>query len=293
MSETLNEAQAAQLPDVPFEVPEGFRIVSDAEAEALARQIVEDHREKWEVQEIVDSAVEAGELNALMRNEFYWEYKQGGRTIRGLTAAMISHLATARGISEEIEHRQHIETDDTHAFEVVVSMRDPLNPDDKLYRSGFAEEPKKLNGKPDKFAKQKAYTKAFRNACLKLLPQDLVIAAIYKLAKLVPVDWQPPRQALPSPKNGQPALTEREKARLAAFAKYKTRKADLEVLGITEDVFKAGVYDHYGVKSSDEMTQDQCSDLEVSLDMNGEFADWITALAPKKEGAAAEKPPAF
>ena len=288
-----NEMTEAQATEVPFNVPEGFRLVSDEEAEALARQIVEDHREKWEIQEIVDSAVESGELNALMRNEFYWEYTQSGRKIRGLTAAMISHLATARGISEVIEHRNYVETDDTHAFEVVVSMRDPLNPDDKLYRSGFAEEPKTLNSKPDKFSRQKAYTKSFRNACLKLLPQDLVIAAIYKLAKLVPVDWKPPRQALPPAKNGALAQNGNNRARSAAFAKYKTRKTDLEALGITEAIFKTGVYAHYDVKSSNEMTENQCSDLEISLDVDGEFADWITALAPKQEGAAESKSPSF
>ena len=297
MSETLNEAQAAQLPDVPFEVPEGFRIVSDEEAEALARQLVEDHREKWEIQEIVDSAVAAGEVSALLRNEFLYEYKQGNRQIRGLTAAMIIHLGTAQGVSEVVDQSVHTETDGEdgkHEFEVVVEMPDPRNAQRMIYRRGYAEEPKVAYGKYDKFAKAKAHTKAFRNATMKCLPQDLVIATIYKLAELVPADWTPPRQkALPPARNGQPALTERGKARAAAFAKYKARKADLEALGITEDVFKAGVYDHYDVKSSDEMTEDQCGDLEISLDVDGEFADWITALAPKKEGAAAEKPSSF
>ena len=83
---------------------------------------------------------------------------------------------------------------------------------------------------------------------IKLLPQDLIIAAIYKLAKLVPADWttrqsvqQPQQRALPAPKqNGTPTVDAREKARNAAFAKYKERKADLEALGITEDIFKDG-----------------------------------------------------
>ena len=260
-----NEMTEAQATDVPFEVPEGFRLVSDEEAEVLARQIVEDHREKWEIQEIVDSAVEAGELNALMRNEFYWEYTQSGRKIRGLTAAMISHLATARGITEEIEHRNHVETDDTHAFEVVVSMRDPLNPDDKLYRSGFAEEPKTLNGKPDKFSRQKAYTKAFRNACMKLLPQDLVIAAIYKLAKLVPVDWQPPRQALPPAQNGQPAPTECKKAMKACFDAFGKQEKNLADLGVSKADFWDALGKVLGVKSRDDMTEQQWNDVEKSL----------------------------
>ena len=149
---------------------------------------------------------------------------------------------------------------------------------------------------------QGVYQSVFSNACKKLLPQDLIMAAIYKLARnsCLPTGnrAKPCHRSVNSvlyrpAQNGESAPTEREKARAAAFAKYKERKADLEALGITEDTFKAGVYDHYDVNSSDEMTQDQCGDLEISLDTDGEFADWITALAPKKEGAAAEKPPSF
>ena len=69
MSEQTTEAQTTELPEVPFEVPEGWRLVSDDEAEALARQLVEDHRENWEIQEIVDAAVEACEMNDMLRND--------------------------------------------------------------------------------------------------------------------------------------------------------------------------------------------------------------------------------
>ena len=68
-----NETQATEIQDVevPFDVPTGFRLLSDAEMEKFAAQIVEDHREKWEVQEIVDAAVAAGEINELMRNRIF------------------------------------------------------------------------------------------------------------------------------------------------------------------------------------------------------------------------------
>ena len=273
MSEQLNETQAtetAELVDVPFSVPDGWRLISDAEAEALARQLVEDHREKFEIQEIVDAAVEAGERNAMMRNEFYYEFKQGKGIVRGLSATMIIHLATARGISEEIEYRNYDGEGDTHEFEVVASMRDPLNPDDKLYRSGFAEQPKKLNGTPDKFAKQKAHTKAFRNACLKLLPQDLIIAAIYKLAKLVPADWQPPtrqQKALPAPKqNGTPQEpTATEKAMRACFDAFGEAEADLLEIGVAKKDFWDTLGKVLDVKDRDDMTEQQWNDVTKSL----------------------------
>ena len=180
MSEQLTEAQAtetAELVDVPFEVPEGYRLLTDEEAEALARQLVEDHRENWQIQEIIDSAIAAGEMNELLRNEFYYEYTQGGRKVRGLTAKMIAHLAAARSITEEVDFRVYNGEGDYHEFEVVVSIPDAFHPDGKLCRSGFAEEPKIVSGNYDKFGKIKAYTKAFRRACEKLLPQDLLISA--------------------------------------------------------------------------------------------------------------------
>lgn len=290
-----NETQATEVQDVevPFEVPEGYMLLSDAQVEQLASQLVETHQEKWEIQEIVDNAVAAGELNALMRNEFLYEFKQGGRPVRGLTAAMIAHLATARGISEVTEEREYVGDDPEathHEFTVVVEGPDPFNPDRMLKRTGFSEEPKILRGEYDRFAKQKAYTKAFRNACLKLLPQDLIIAAIYKLAKMVPVDWTPKPQhkALPSAQNGATAgngnqanAETTQTAEKAAFASYNDRAEQLEKLGITKEVFWAGVKAHFKAKSRAEMTAEQYQQLRKDLNEK-DFAQWIRDLAPKK-----------
>ena len=205
-----NGTQTTELQEVqvPFEVPEGFRLMTDEEAELMASQIVESRQEQWEIQEIVDSAVVAGEMNALMRSELYYEYTQGGKTVRGLTAKMIGHLATAQGISEVIELRKSsgdAEDADKYEFEVVVEMPDPHNPQRMLYRTGYAEEPKIAYGKYDKFARAKTHTKAYRNACLKFLPQDLIMATTFKLANLVPADWTPkpqPKALPPAPQNG-------------------------------------------------------------------------------------------
>ena len=267
-----NETQVTEVQDVevPFDVPEGYKLVSDAEMEQLASQLVETHQEKWEIQEIVDNAVAAGELNALMRNEFLYEFKQGGRTVRGLTAAMIAHLATARGIGEITEEREYRGDDPEathHEFTVVVEGPDPFNPDRMLKRTGFSEEPKVLRGEYDRFAKQKAYTKAFRNACLKLLPQDLIIAAIYKLAKMVPVDWtpKPQQKALPSAQNGNPANTATAEAMQACFDAFKKKAEDLAFLGVSKDAFWEALKEVLGVKDRNDMTEQQWKDVTKSL----------------------------
>lgn len=289
-AETTQTAEAEVMPvvEAEFDVPEGYKLLSDAEMEALARQLVEDHREAWKIQDLADSAVIAGEELDLIRDEYFYQFQQGGKTIRGLTAKMIGDLATANGISEVIEAREHVEDDEKHEMTVVVEMPDPIRPERMLNRSGFAEEPKMLYGKPDKFAKQKAYTKAFRRACEKLLPQALLIATKLKLARLVPADWTPQQaqpKALPAP-NGN---TEREKARKAMFAQYGERKNYLATLGITEDMLKEGILKKFGVKSRDELTQSQYVEIRESL--TGDIADWVRSLAPKekKKGTAKEK----
>lgn len=251
--------------DVPFDVPEGFRLLSDAEMEQLANEVAKSHKEQWEVQEIVDNAVAAGEMNELMRNELLWEFKQNGRMIRGLTAAMISHLAKVEGISEEIDRRVYNGDGDYHDFEVVVSIADPLHPDGKSFRSGFSEEPKVVNGKYDKFGKIKAYTKAFTRACKKLLPQDLMMAAVFKLARLVPADWQPRQQALAAPKqNRTPNAT--EKAMKACFDAFTKAEADLAKQGAAKKGFWDVLGKNLGVANRDAMTIVQWNQVRTDLE---------------------------
>ncbi|MYF99179.1 hypothetical protein F4212_08600 [Candidatus Poribacteria bacterium] len=249
--------------DVPFDIPEGYRLMSDDEATEMAKTLIEDHREKYEMQEVVDSAIAAGQLNDVMRNEFYYEYMHGGRKVQGLSASMIKHLATVRGISEVTEERVITESDEKWEYEVTVEMPDPLNPNRMMKRSGFAEATKIAFGKPDPFAKQKAHTKAFRNAALSLLPQDLIIATIYKLAKLVPVDWHP--KALPAPKASN-ATT----AMKRCFAVYGKHEKDiLEKHGVTREEFGDAIRVHYEVGTRKDLTTEQWNELRKSLETEG------------------------
>ena len=266
MNENGTQPQAiepqAQI-EVPFDVPEGYRLMTDAEADLMAAHIVESRQEQWEIQEIVDSAVVAGEMNALMRSELYYEYTQGGKTVRGLTAKMIGHLATAQGISEVIEFRKSsgdAEAADKYEFEVVVEMPDPHNPQRMLYRTGYAEEPKEAYGKYDKFAKAKAHTKAYRNACLKFLPQDLIMATTFKLANLVPADWRPKpqRAALPAPENTEAMNT--------CFAAFGKQEQELLSFGVNKKKFWETLKIVLGVESRNDMTEQQWKD--VARDLN-------------------------
>ena len=308
-----NETQTTELQEtevqeveVPFDVPEGFKLLSDAEMEQLADEIAKSHKEGWEVQELVDNAVAAGEMNELMRNELLWEFQQNGRMLRGLTAAMIAHLAKVEGISEEIDRRVYNGEGDYHEFEVVVSIADERHPDGKSFRSGFSEEPKVVNGRYDKFGKIKAYTKAFTRACKKLLPQDLMMGAVYKLARLVPADWQPrqalpeqrqPRALPPAQQNGNGNLQDAAtlKAMKACFAAFGDKETDLAEKGVSKDDFWATLKAVIGVESRTDMTEKQWQDVRAALNRKGYgkiVKDVINKVNPPKSDAETTEPEA-
>ena len=305
----VQETEAQEV-EVPFEVPEGFRLLSNDELEQLANEVAKSHKESWEVQEIVDNAVAAGEMNELMRNELLWEFQQNGKWLRGLTAAMIAHLAKVEGISEEIDHRVYNGEGDYHEFEVVISIADDRHPDGKSFRSGFSEEPKMVNGRYDKFGKIKAYTKAFTRACKKLLPQDLMMAAVFKLARLVPADWQP-RQALPQqpqPRalppaqrngngngNGNGMDSDTTNAMKACFAAFGDKEVDLAEKGVSKEAFWATLKAVMGVESRNDMTEKQWKDVRAALNRKGYgkiVNDVINKVNPPKSDTDAIEPEA-
>jgi hypothetical protein len=215
---------------------------------------------------------------------------------------MIGHLATAQGVSEVIEQRKvsgEAEDAEKYEFEVVVEMPDPNNPQRMLYRTGYAEEPKEAYEKYDKFAKAKAHTKAFRNACMKLLPQDLIIATIYKLAKLVPADWTPRQplqqrqsRALPPPKQNGTAETATDNAMKACFAVFGKKEADLLKNGVAKKDFWDALGKVLDVKSRDDMTIVQWNQVRTALEKKpyGKIVEDVidTLKAPKPNATETE-----
>ncbi len=163
---------------------DAFRKFTDKEATTVAQHVSTTHR-PLNIQEIVDYIAEAVTSNQFPLKEFMHEFNQDGRTVRRLTTKMIEQLAIAQGISEV--SADYTESEELYQFTVVVEFPHPIS-GNMIRRAGFAEEPKTLNGHYDKFARQKAYTEAFCNACTTLLPLDIMVQATAKLAKLVPTD---------------------------------------------------------------------------------------------------------
>ena len=174
--------------------------------------------ERWEIVEMVDDAIAAGQDSEFLKNEFVYEFKQQGRVVRGLTAAMYAHLALVEGIGIQNTLRTIVDIDVGERTEKYVRCYVEAVKGDQM-APGIAMEPLMLNGRFDKFCYQKALTKACRNARKQLLPFDLVLKAIEELANPPKPKAAKPKQVEKPPSNN--------KAMQGAFQYYEQYKEEL------------------------------------------------------------------
>ena len=267
--------------------------------------------EDWEVQEFVDDAVAMGIVD-----DYVYSFKQGGKEITGLTARAIEHLCLEANPKISISEYDIKDTGDSYFATATAKAvhnhpkRTETQPDgtvieiegweEVLTAPGVFDGPKIAYGKPDPHAAQKALTKACRNARRQLISQAKQLAAKDDLLNLQggkpaevtqPVNQRRRQQQQPPPEE----LTPVQKARKAMFAKYGEVKPALEAIGITDEIFKQGLYKNYGVESRNDMTEQQYRNARAALELDN-FAEWIRDLAPKaetKEGESADEQAPF
>ena len=250
--------------------------------------------QEYEVANFVDDTLVEGLITDFMLNEYVYEFKQGGRVIRGLTARAIAHLALEQNISIKETTREI--RDEGVLYSAVAVKVEPGAPEAEWLRAeGVAFAELISNGKPDDFAWQKAMTKASRNARRQLIPAVLQIKAVEMLMQIgeAAAGKNPGQAALP-PAEQPPARDETDRHRKGSFALFNDKQAALHALEIDTDKFWMGVREHYSVKSRTEMTESNWRNLRASLEAEG-FASWIRDLAPAKveepEAASEEEIP--
>ena len=240
---------------------------------------------EYEVQNLVDDAMESQGFNEYMRNQYVYEYKQGTRTIRGLTARSYQQMALERDLStiEIIED----EKKDGVKYTVCVAKVEKDVPKKRWKRKwGVSYQPyKDTNGKVDFFAFQKALTKATRNAIaqfIKATDKEEAIAIFMNIDFSQSLPQGAPQAALPN--------EERETARKEMFANYGEQKAELEKMGITEELFRGAMLARFKVESRNDLTKDQYKQVTADLKLKG-FAPWIQNAAPKQEKSESVETP--
>ena len=267
-------------------------------------EVIENYQ-PFEVEQFVDDAVSMGIIDA-----YVYSFKQGGREVTGLTARAIEHICLEHSPKISIS-AYNIEKDDTEVTATATArmvFRHPAKTETKpdgtvLTTEGYEEEVTApgvrteplftSNGRRDPHAEQKTLTKACRAARRQLISQAAQIKAKKDLLALqggkpspVPQAALPSQQPSPDPNTQAPAeSSETQKidvARKAAFAKYGERKAELESMGIDEEILTIGVYKFYKVESRKDMNEGQYRNFYAALDLPN-FANWIQNLVPKTD----------
>ncbi len=220
--------------------------------------------EAWEVVETIDDLVASGQSNEFMKNQFYFEFKQGDRIVRGLTVAAYAHLALVENVSIEDLEVVGLKTG-YEANAIAVKL------DTGQRAHGTAFQPYMDSyGKLDVFAKQKAISKACRNARKQLLPYQLVVEAISNLAGL-------PNALPPAPTKDANGKTLKERKQGEMFAVFAEREKELADMGIDKFTFWAAVKVRSGILSRAEMTEVQMVSVIESL-RTKPLPKWIADL---------------
>ena len=201
--------------------------------------------------EVLDDAAIVGIMSGDLSKDYVYSFKQGGRTVEGLTLAGVNEAANRRG-GIRIDSVTHTETE--HSWCVVAHAIDDITQNS---RWGAFEQPKNMNGKPDPHAFSKAVHKAQRNAVKQLLPKYIEKALIAQ-AKGQPVPKPPQnQQALPDPK---------EQAQKAAFASARQLTERLSTDGIPTETFWNFIKAVFKVKSRNDMTEQQWVELRAKIE---------------------------
>lgn len=150
--------------------------------------------QEYQVAELVDDALAAGVFSEHMRNQYVYEFKQGNRLIRGLTASAYAHLSIEYQITIAEPPEREI-MDKGILYTVCCENKDGLRSYGIAYET-FVDH----RGEADKFCWQKALTKARRNAQKQLLPATLQASAIETLINLDVVEFDG-KNVLPDPEH--------------------------------------------------------------------------------------------
>ena len=186
--------------------------------------------------------------------DYVYSFKQGGRTVEGLTLAGINEAANRRG-GIQVEEVKYEELD--NSWIATAKAVDTITGSS---RYGAYEQPKMAGNRPDPFAFTKAIHKAQRNAIKQLIPVPVIREVLnFYLHRKAGSGNSAPQQQIPQ-SGGNIA-----QAQKAAFAIANNLAEPLEKKGIT----KAALWDYikrkYSVESRNDMTEMQWTQLAAEL----------------------------
>ena len=186
--------------------------------------------------------------------DYVYSFKQGGRTVEGLTLAGINEAANRRG-GIQVEEVNYEERD--NSWIATVKAVDTITGSSRF---GAYEQPKMSSGRNDPFAFTKAIHKAQRNAIKQLIPMPVIreVLNFYLRGKAGSGN----SAAQPQAQLGSGNIAQAQKATFAIAANLSD---PLEEKGIT----KADLWNYMkrkcGVESRNDISEMQWTQLSAEL----------------------------
>ena len=209
---------------------------------------------EYEVLDQVDDRAIVEMMTGQAIEDYVYSFKQGGRTVEGLTLAGINEAANRRGgiqiDSVEYEEREHSWLAIAKATDTVTGSS----------RYGAYEQVKAIGNRSDPHAFTKAVHKAQRNAIKQLLPVHVIKEVLNYYLNRQSAPAQPQIES-----NAPPQQDKISGAQKAAFALSAKLEGRLEKQGIERSDFWSYVRRRYGVESRNDMTEQQWTQLSAEL----------------------------
>ena len=208
----------------------------------------------YEVLDQVDDQAIVEMMTGQSIQDYVYSFKQGGKTVEGLTLAGINEAANRRG-GIQVDDVQYEERE--HSWLATAKATDTVTGSS---RYGAYEQPKRMGSREDPHAFTKAIHKAQRNAVKQLLPVT-VIKEVLNFYLHRQAGGKTAQMGLPSA-----ASTDKiSNAQKAAFSMATKLEGKLEERNITKSDFWNYVKRRYAVESRNDMTEMQWTQLSAEL----------------------------
>ena len=244
----------------------------------------------YEVLDQVDDQAIVEMMTGQSIQDYVYSFKQGGKTVEGLTLA---------GINEAANRRGGIQVDDVQYEEREQSWLATAKATDTVTgssRYGAYEQPKRMGNREDPHAFTKAIHKAQRNAVKQLLPVT-VIKEVLNFYLHRQAGGETAQMGLPS----AASTGQISNAQKAAFSMATKLEGKLEEQSITKSDFWNYVKRRYAVESRNDMTELQWTQLSAELQASAstpelfkelvERIQQLEAAAQTSEVPASPEPP--
>lgn len=209
----------------------------------------------YEVLDQVDDQAIVEMMTGQAIQDYVYSFKQGGKTVEGLTLAGINEAANRRG-GIQVDDVQYEERE--HSWLVIAKATDTVTGSS---RYGAFEQAKRMGSRDDPHAFTKAIHKAQRNAVKQLLPVTVIKEVLNYYLHRQAGGGETAQMGLPS----AASTSNISNAQKAAFSMATKLEGKLEEQGVTKSDFWNYVKRRYAVESRNDMTEMQWTQLSAEL----------------------------